>query len=327
MDRASPQFTPRDGNLATGLADVAQEWGYGWEILSVEGKPGADDLCLTEGMVASADIDRGLRACISSLRSTRDNERSANLVRSLTIVLTLDGTPLDYTFGSRGELILEAGQAAAFAVAQESRLTARYRRGDQTRCLALQVSPQTLGDQELAAEIDDLLTEDSLSVAAVSSRARVLAHGLFDTRYTGLISRLLTESCALELLATALCSARHGERETIHRIKSSDVARMLRIRDLLLADLGADYSLTGLAREAGVSVSALKSKFRAVVGQSVFAFLRDQRLDRAYRGILHEEWTVARAADFVGYAHPTNFATAFRRKFGVSPLDVVRRRT
>jgi AraC-like DNA-binding protein len=73
-----------------------------------------------------------------------------------------------------------------------------------------------------------------------------------------------------------------------------------------------------------MSVSSLKAKFPLAVGQSVFGFLRSQRLERARRGLQYEGWTVKQAAYFVGYAHPSNFATAYRRKFGAAPREVHR---
>jgi AraC-like DNA-binding protein len=37
-------------------------------------------------------------------------------------------------------------------------------------------------------------------------------------------------------------------------------------------------------------------------------------------------WSVDRVSEATGYAHPTSFATAFRRHFGMRPIEVRRRR-
>ncbi|MBS0418011.1 MAG: helix-turn-helix domain-containing protein [Proteobacteria bacterium] len=35
-----------------------------------------------------------------------------------------------------------------------------------------------------------------------------------------------------------------------------------------------------------------------------------------------QQWSVDRVSGAVGYSHPTSFATAFRRRFGVRPIEV-----
>ena len=79
-----------------------------------------------------------------------------------------------------------------------------------------------------------------------------------------------------------------------------------------------------LAREAGVSVTTLKTKFNAVFGQSVAAFLRDTRLATARVGIAEKGWTISQAAYLVGYKHQSSFSVAFRRKYGIWPSDLPR---
>lgn len=77
------------------------------------------------------------------------------------------------------------------------------------------------------------------------------------------------------------------------------------------------------AQRAAMSPSSLRSKFRAAYGCSVFDYLRDCRLERA-RGYLLEGYSVQQAARMSGYQHATNFSTAFRRRYGFSPGDLLK---
>lgn len=156
---------------------------------------------------------------------------------------------------------------------------------------------------------------------AVSERLRSLAVEIFASCHAGPVMRLLAESCALELLARSLTDGAPPGAASDSGVHARDIARIQRVREKLVADLAEDHRLCDLARLAGMSVSSLKAKFPRVVGQSVFAFLRDQRLDRARFGLEAEGWTVKQAAYFVGYAHPANFTRAYRRKFGTVPLE------
>jgi AraC-like DNA-binding protein len=45
-------------------------------------------------------------------------------------------------------------------------------------------------------------------------------------------------------------------------------------------------------------------------------------MDRAYERLNKTDESIARVAFDAGYDHPSNFATAFKRVFGVSPRAV-----
>ena len=60
-------------------------------------------------------------------------------------------------------------------------------------------------------------------------------------------------------------------------------------------------------------------QFRAVYGTTVFDHLRDCRLQRARHALEHDGLTVGQAAVLAGYTSAANFATAYRRRFGMPP--------
>ncbi len=96
--------------------------------------------------------------------------------------------------------------------------------------------------------------------------------------------------------------------------------RLERVRRLLEQAPENDYTLNELAQRAAMSSSSLRSN-RQAYGCSVFDYLRDCRLARA-RSYLLEGYSVQQAAWMSGYQHATNFSTAFRRRYGISPCDV-----
>ena len=94
--------------------------------------------------------------------------------------------------------------------------------------------------------------------------------------------------------------------------------------DRLAAEPQHDYTMTALAGLAAMSPSSLRSKFKAVYGQTVFEFLKARRLELA-RGYLEQGYSVQQAAHFTGYRHATNLTAAFRRRYGLPPSQLVRR--
>ncbi|MFD1583585.1 helix-turn-helix transcriptional regulator [Microbulbifer halophilus] len=100
-----------------------------------------------------------------------------------------------------------------------------------------------------------------------------------------------------------------------------DRTRLQRARTFIEAQAGAPLSVDIIAREAGISASGLQRLFRRTEGVSVFGYLRRVRLERALAALQGDGVTVQRAGEMAGYRNPANFATAFKRQFGVTPRE------
>jgi AraC-like DNA-binding protein len=92
-------------------------------------------------------------------------------------------------------------------------------------------------------------------------------------------------------------------------------------RKRLCRDLVNPPTMTALATEFEVTERALSAGFRKQYGTSAYEILRDERLESARKVILAGNIPLKEIAYQSGYSHPTNFSTAFKRKFGVSPLS------
>lgn len=79
--------------------------------------------------------------------------------------------------------------------------------------------------------------------------------------------------------------------------------------------------LSEMAEAAGLSLSSARRLFRRAYGLSIGARLWDLRMARA-EAALARGARVAGAAHLAGYASAESFATAFKRKFGLSPSEL-----
>jgi AraC family transcriptional regulator, transcriptional activator of the genes for pyochelin and ferripyochelin receptors len=135
--------------------------------------------------------------------------------------------------------------------------------------------------------------------------------------YQGITRTLYLEAKTLELLSLFI-DATEESPVLSAALSRDDRDRIHHARQLLLDNLQAPPSLIGLARQVGLNDRKLKEGFRQVFGTTVFGYLTQQRLERA-RNLLVQEYSVAAASAAVGYASPTAFSGAFRRRFGMSP--------
>ncbi len=99
------------------------------------------------------------------------------------------------------------------------------------------------------------------------------------------------------------------------------VERAKRVAARMTADLTAHYTIEQLAQEAGLSPTALKNCFKGVYGSSVYAYLREYRLQTARKLLTETDASVAEIAHRVGYENPNKFSSAFRAFCGMTPTE------
>lgn len=134
---------------------------------------------------------------------------------------------------------------------------------------------------------------------------------------------LYRESLALEFVGEIL---RHWAEDDHHgRVCGRDLARLRRACDYIDGQSDGRLHVDQVAQAAGMSVSALQRLFHAAHGTSVLEFARVRRLEQARQALEKGHHSVTEVALNAGYGSSANFATAFKRQFGVSPSQVRKR--
>lgn len=87
----------------------------------------------------------------------------------------------------------------------------------------------------------------------------------------------------------------------------------------------SEFSTDAFATEMCMSRSNLHLKMKALTGESTNDFIRRVRLNKAMELLKSGRYNVAEVSAMVGYGSPSYFATSFKKYFGHSPSDHVRR--
>jgi AraC-like DNA-binding protein len=133
--------------------------------------------------------------------------------------------------------------------------------------------------------------------------------------------RALILSARCHDLLVEFISAGEAQRAKPVSLMADTKTRVREAAAALSRRLDETPSLEALAREVGLSETTLKRGFRQVFGTTVFEHLRALRMEHARALLQSGEATVIEAATLVGYSNPSNFASAFRRQFGVNPKE------
>ncbi len=125
-----------------------------------------------------------------------------------------------------------------------------------------------------------------------------------------------TTSLAIEGLVVELLASTGRLDELAHQGHARWLAVAL---DEIEADPGGELRLADLARTAGVSAGHLARAFRSTFGESVGAYVRERRLQRA-AGLMREtKLRLAEIATAVGFYDQAHFSRTFKARFGASP--------
>jgi AraC-like DNA-binding protein len=148
-------------------------------------------------------------------------------------------------------------------------------------------------------------------------RVQAIALEMLKPSLDGRPGELLLSAQAIELLARTIFALQ--QRVEVHAAGNPMQSRLQSTRDLIDSDLRYPWSIAELSRHAGLSRRSFHQHFAALYGTSPADYLRTRRLEVAREALIYRDMSVTEAAYFVGYASPANFATAFRRHFGVPP--------
>jgi AraC-like DNA-binding protein len=77
-----------------------------------------------------------------------------------------------------------------------------------------------------------------------------------------------------------------------------------------------------LARDAGMSVAAFHTRFKAITSSSPLQYLKNIRLNKARMLMVNDGLNASGAAVKVGYESASQFSREFKRLFGDGPARV-----
>ncbi|MEI7610544.1 MAG: AraC family transcriptional regulator [Rhodospirillaceae bacterium] len=138
---------------------------------------------------------------------------------------------------------------------------------------------------------------------------RRIAEELREAPYTEGALRLFLQGKVIELLVAGLWAS--------GRQAAASVAEVA--RDRLLADPLNPPTVADLALALGLSPRTLSGRFKAFFGMTVPEWLTEWRLVRAKELVVDGATPLAEIAASLGYAHLSNFSSAFSKRFGVPP--------
>lgn len=311
-----------DASRSFGVRDFlsfGKQYGIDFRFPNIAEPLGSDrDITVAKGSIVETTLPTGFRLTRSDLEILHAYESTSLGHAPLLMVIVLEGVVSISVGAVTREL--ENGMAVSLRLCPEYALRALQPAGQRLKTLTLAVDPTAAANSD---NVNPALNELLRNIQHPFHQWRIpgVSAQTIEQRLVSplpeLQKKLLLEGLALQLAAYGLDAEGLGN-PSGQPPMSQEQRRLESVRQLLEFAPTEDYTLEYLARRAAMSPSGLRAKFRAAYGTSVFDYLRQCRL-KLGRHHLEQGYSVQQAAHGSGYRYASNFATAFRRYFGVSP--------
>lgn len=142
-------------------------------------------------------------------------------------------------------------------------------------------------------------------------------------------SAIATTSFEQFIVCELLLHHPHNYSEALMRLERTIASRdVKRAIDYMQANLDAPVTIADISSTAGVAGRTLFKHFRDLHGVSPMQYLRNLRFEKARQELLNAQalMSVTEIATRWGFGHLGRFAVEYRKRFGESPSETLRRR-
>jgi AraC-like DNA-binding protein len=291
------------------------------------------DDTLMEGSFFHQELRGGLFLHVSDAVETCPFTASSHVPEGLSCIFFLDGE-VGLKIGDRRFSFQASSRSAIQGTAIMSTRADSFERRSygrqRLRHLVVTASPEWLDidglrEQAGASDLNTLfrnhlasrrwqLTPRAMDLVGQITKVPELTPGL---------RNLYLEGRAIELVGETLSALMRsdGQKSPGETLNQQDRVRLSRAREFIEAHLTEGLSVEAVAKAAAINPSGLQRLFQLSEELSVFGYVRKLRLERAFEALQAGTMTITEASVLAGYSNPANFATAFRRRFGLSPRN------
>jgi len=140
----------------------------------------------------------------------------------------------------------------------------------------------------------------------------------------GFFKKLFLEAKIIELL---LLQLEQFSEDSVYQhisLKKKDIDKIYAVKELILENLNADFSLIELAHQVGTNEFILKKGFKEIFGKTVFSFWTDMKMQQARGLLIERNLNIGEIAHLIGYKNQRHFSAAFKKKYGILPSQLTK---
>ena len=207
-----------------------------------------------------------------------------------------------------------------------------FPKGDRVRHVALAVCPSYLDEtlelsssalpQPLRSFASGGATDFFIQPLTMSPAMLAAAKDLLDCPFEGALKRTFAEVKAMELQCLAINALARTLSVAPPKVNLTerDIRRLHEVREFI-DEQPVMPSINSIVRQFCLNRNKVSYGFKHVFGMSITAYFRERQMERALKLLEDPNLSIGEIAYRVGYAHQTNFTSAFKARFGCLPKD------
>ncbi len=134
------------------------------------------------------------------------------------------------------------------------------------------------------------------------------------------IDMMRFDAMSYEIITLSMKAAKHDSMKSAN-VSGPDIQLLQHLKNRIDSDPGSVPNAYTLAGDYGFSVSKLTRLFKELYGSSLHAYVIESRLSEAARLLRERNMSICEIAENAGYAKPSQFSAAFKKRFGILPSD------
>ena len=205
--------------------------------------------------------------------------------------------------------------------------------GDPYRFVSIILSPSAL-EEMLPSSCFPASTMHSLTkfgkginiykMSKLNTQLRTVSEQILSCSMDGVCRSLFIEGKILEFLSL------HIDKITIKNdtnlpFTKSDIDKLYIAKNILIDNILNPPTIHNLSIQCGLNEFKLKNGFNIYFGNTVYGFLRKERMRLAFNLLRDSDTSVNIVADNIGYSNTSHFIAAFRNEFGVNPGEILKK--
>lgn len=173
------------------------------------------------------------------------------------------------------------------------------------------------------AEVNALLGKQGVYHWSPSQQAVKLAFNLLKIEDNGsLHENLELELHTIKLLTALIRELRQATRETRpFTIEEEKFSYHNSLKTDLDKTLSSCHTINDVAEALNMSPRTLQRKFKELYQIPASNYIKQRRMDFAKKALLLDDLSIGEASFRAGYNHPSNFVSAFKKLYGLTPTE------
>ncbi|MDN5217308.1 AraC family transcriptional regulator [Fulvivirgaceae bacterium BMA12] len=156
----------------------------------------------------------------------------------------------------------------------------------------------------------------------INAQMFLVIHDVLTCHRVGEFKKMFLESKVIELLLLQLEQIAAFDDNPLSTLAPRDIEKMHAVRELLVENMSHYHSLQTLAAAVGTNEFTLKKGFKEVFGKTVFQYFNELKMTHAREMLMKDDLSVGEVSALVGYKNPQHFSTAFKRRYGITPIEL-----